>query len=116
MLTAGALAHCDSAYREIGADDSVAETLFTVHLYLNDCKAEAADPDAVELVGGATSLFSDDEKRKYDVDCKAGRVFIFQHRNVLHSGDDVLAGVKYTMRTDIVYELVPEQEEVQMDG
>jgi hypothetical protein len=46
-----------------------------------------------------------------DVDPKAGRVLIFQHRNLYHSGDDVLAGVKYTMRTDIMYELVPVPED-----
>ena len=42
-----------------------------------------------------------------DVDPKAGRVLIFQHRKLYHSGDDVVAGIKYTMRTDIMYELVP---------
>jgi hypothetical protein len=41
-----------------------------------------------------------------DVDPKAGRVLIFQHRDLYHCGDDVLKGVKYTMRTDIMYELV----------
>ena len=36
---------------------------------------------------------------------EAGRVLIFQHRDLVHSGDDVLNGVKYTMRTDLMYEL-----------
>jgi hypothetical protein len=34
----------------------------------------------------------------------AGRVLIFQHRRLLHSGDDVKAGIKYTMRSDLMYE------------
>jgi hypothetical protein len=86
----------------------VIRTHFTVHLYLNDCKAEAEEDvkDQTELVGGATSFLSRDEQRKMDVNCKAGRVLIFQHRGLYHSGDDVVEGTKYTMRTDIMYELI----------
>jgi hypothetical protein len=95
-------AHCDSPYREPGKD---VKTLFTVHLYLNDSRQTVGEE--AELEGGATSFLSRDEKRKMDVDPKAGRVLIFQHRNLYHSGDDVLAGTKYTVRTDILYELMP---------
>jgi hypothetical protein len=42
--------------------------------------------------------------RRLDVDPRAGRVLIFQHRGLLHSGDEVLEGVKYTMRTDLLFE------------
>jgi len=31
-------------------------------------------------------------------------VLIFQHRGLLHSGDEVLEGIKYTMRTDLMFE------------
>lgn len=65
---------------------------------------------SAELVGGATSFLSGDEKRKVDVDPKAGRVLIFQHRRLFHSGDDVVKGTKYTMRTDIMYELIRRKE------
>jgi hypothetical protein len=99
-------AHCDAAYREPGKD---IKTLFTLHLYLNDSKQTVGDE--AELEGGATSFLSRNEKRKLDVDPKAGRVLIFQHRNLYHSGDDVLSGIKYTMRTDIMYELVPVPED-----
>jgi len=98
--------HCDAAYHDPG--DKIAMTLFTVHLYLNDSVAEAGEE--AELIGGATSFLSRDEKRKIDVNPKAGRVLIFQHRRLYHSGDEVLAGTKYTMRTDIMYELVTGQE------
>lgn len=97
------VAHCDGPYGE-EHDGKVTKTHFTLHLYLNDSVAEAGK-DA-ELVGGATSFLSDDETRKMDVDPKAGRVLIFQHRGLYHSGDDVKKGVKYTMRTDILYELI----------
>lgn len=61
---------------------------------------------SAELVGGATSFLSGDSERKVDVDPKAGRVLIFQHRRLFHCGDDVVKGTKYTMRTDIMYELI----------
>jgi hypothetical protein len=105
-------------------------TLFTLHLYLNDCISEAAKVDAkardkgndteghegeeadgqserADLVGGATSFFDfDTERQQLDVNCRFGRVLIFQHEGLLHSGEDVLAGTKYTMRTELLYELV----------
>ncbi|OTB00837.1 hypothetical protein M426DRAFT_323948 [Hypoxylon sp. CI-4A] len=93
--------HCDSPYGENTADGHGVLTHFTVHLYLNDSKQEVGD--ASDLVGGATSFLSGNQQRKLDVDPKAGRVLIFQHRRLYHSGDDVLAGIKYTMRTDIMY-------------
>lgn len=96
------IAHCDGAYREPG--DKIIKTIFTVHLYLNDSKQTVGE--GAELEGGATSFLSSDEERKMDVDPKAGRVLIFQHRKLMHSGDDVRAGLKYTMRTDIMYEMV----------
>ncbi len=80
------------------------KTFFTLHLYLNDSVAVVGD--GVELEGGATSFLSSDETRKLDVDPKKGRVLIFQHRGLCHSGDEVRKGTKYTMRTDIMYELV----------
>jgi len=96
-------AHCDGAYREQD-DEKVLKTIFTIHLYLNDSKAEVGE--AAELEGGATSFLSNDETKKMDVDPRAGRVLIFQHLGLYHSGDDVLKGIKYTMRTDILYELM----------
>jgi len=107
MLLTTQPAHCDSQYIEKEGDKTL-ETLFTIHLYLNDSQQEVGK--SVDLVGGATSFLSRGEERKVDVDPKAGRVLIFQHRSLLHSGDDVKKGIKYTMRTDIVYERVEEKE------
>ncbi|KAJ4420569.1 hypothetical protein N0V85_000556 [Neurospora sp. IMI 360204] len=114
-------AHCDSPYRELDPtnSDRINETLFTIHLYLNDCKSEAPPDrkDETELVGGATALLSADEKRKYDVECKTGRVLIFQHRRVFHAGADVVRGVKYSVRTDIMYrEVLEEEKEDEVEG
>ncbi len=79
-----------------------------MHLYLNDsvAEADAATVPRPLLVGGATTFHPHDESsRRVDVDPKAGRVLIFQHEGLYHSGDDVTSGTKYTMRTDILYEL-----------
>lgn len=100
-------AHCDGAFSE-EVDGKVFKTFFTLHLYLNDSVAEAGK--SAELVGGATSFLSGDSNRRVDVDPKAGRVLIFQHRRLFHCGDDVVKGTKYTMRTDIMYELIRRKE------
>lgn len=55
------------------------------------------------LRGGATTFHSRDMKERLDVDPKVGRVLIFQHRRLLHSGDDVVSGIKYTMRSDLMF-------------
>ncbi len=59
------------------------------------------------LKGGATTFHSSDMTRRLDVDPKMGRVLLFQHKGLLHSGDYVTGGIKYTMRTDIMYEYEP---------
>ena len=56
------------------------------------------------LVGGATTFHSNDKRYRLDVHPKAGRVLIFQQKGLLHSGEEVSAGVKYTMRSDLMYQ------------
>lgn len=103
------LGHCDGSYV---TPDGKQESFFTMHLYLNDSAqalgipeptANSTDPQVVDTVdrpaellrGGATTFHSRrSEDRRIDVDPKAGRVLIFQHRKLLHSGDDVKAGIK----------------------
>lgn len=65
---------------------------------------EKVDSSEGSLLGGATS-FMDSYKTKDAVRVfpKTGSVLIFQQRNLLHGGDDVFRGVKYTVRTDVMY-------------
>ncbi|GKT44976.1 uncharacterized protein ColSpa_05157 [Colletotrichum spaethianum] len=105
--------HCDGPYGEEGEDGTVYRTHYTVQLYLNDSVAEVGKEKA-DLVGGATTFLSGDEKRRVNIDPKAGRVLIFQHKRLFHCGDDVVTGTKYTMRTDILYELV--RTKIKVDG
>ena len=93
-----ASAHCDGTYR---TDDREEMSFYTLHLYLNE-----SDPsDGEEQLKGGATTFHDHSgmTRTVDVNPKIGRVLIFQHRDLLHSGADVVNGTKYTMRTDLMY-------------
>ncbi|KAL9597595.1 MAG: hypothetical protein Q9219_005034 [cf. Caloplaca sp. 3 TL-2023] len=91
--------HCDGSYVTPDGDEI---SYFTLHLYLNE--QEPLVPGA-KVEGGATRFhsLSWDEEKYFDVEAKTGRVLIFQHRDLLHSGDDVRNGVKYTLRTDLMF-------------
>jgi hypothetical protein len=79
-------------------------------LYLND-------PDGKDgqepLKGGATTFYSWNMQERIDVVPKCGRVLMFQHRGLLHSGDDVVSGLKLTMRTDIMYTKEEEEKDAE---
>lgn len=104
--------HCDGSYE---TPDRKQRSYYTMHLYLNDAgppssqqlrslsKEERRAANKNYLKGGNTSFHSYDGQRKFDVAPKAGSILIFQHRDLLHSGTDVLQGTKYTMRTDLMY-------------
>jgi hypothetical protein len=96
LLTA--IAHCDGTYV---TPDLKERSHFTLHLYLNDASSDA---DGQSLQGGATTFHSLNMKRRIDVEPKIGRVLLFQHKFLLHSGDDVTCGTKLTMRTDVMFE------------
>ena len=86
--------HEDGSYATPSEDE---RSYFTLHLYLNNGNGN--------LVGGATIFHSLNMVDKLDVLPKPGRILLFQHRGLLHSGDDVLRGTKYTMRADLMYAL-----------
>ncbi|KAF2758581.1 hypothetical protein EJ05DRAFT_464436 [Pseudovirgaria hyperparasitica] len=92
--------HCDGTYE---TPDRKERSYYTLHLYLND--AMNAAPGERPLQGGATVFHDYTMRERYEVVPKVGRVLVFQHRSLLHSGDDVVQGTKYTLRTDIMYEL-----------
>lgn len=79
--------HFDGCYiRENGE-----RTYITVQLYLNE-----------GAKGGETRMFGDDLSVFYDVVPQTGMVLVFQH-DILHSGNEVAEGVKYCMRSDVLY-------------
>lgn len=90
--------HCDGTYVTPNGQEY---SFFTLHLYLNE-----AD-DNNKLRGGATRFHSDLFPGKhYDVAPRTGSVLVFQHRGLVHSGDELEGGTKYTVRTDIMYRRV----------
>jgi hypothetical protein len=99
--------HCDGTYE---TPDGRQRSFYTFHLYLNDSAQalgikKGSKEDTPDLLhGGATTFHSTDMTKRIDVDQKIGRILIFQHRRLLHSGDLVTKGVKYTMRSDLMFE------------
>ncbi|KAL0567277.1 hypothetical protein V5O48_014720 [Marasmius crinis-equi] len=55
------------------------------------------------LTGGATRFWSPNKKDFLDVEPKIGRVLVFQQRMLIHSGEEVTSGMKYTMRGDFMF-------------
>ncbi|KAJ5580771.1 Prolyl 4-hydroxylase alpha subunit [Penicillium hetheringtonii] len=68
---------------------------------------QAANGGPETLLGGATS-FMDGYNAKHPVRVfpKTGSILIFQQRNLMHGGDDVFRGVKYTVRSDVMYSML----------
>lgn len=90
--------HCDGL---IEKSDVGQKSFVTLHVYLNE-----RDEDGTPLEGGATRFWTPDQKHFLDVEPKVGRVLIFQQRMLVHSGEEVVRGMKYTMRTDFMFEQV----------
>ena len=64
----------------------------TIQLYLNS-----------DMEGSNTTFLSNkDSTKDVGVAPKAGRVLVFQH-DILHEGSVLKKGVKYAMRTDVMY-------------
>lgn len=104
--------------------DRQERSFITIHLYLNgegeqdldelrrekraagDSGQHNRDVDG-RLLGGATSFMEmtgiGKEDQHMRVFPRTGSVLVFQQRDLLHSGDPVVRGTKYTMRSDIMY-------------
>lgn len=82
-------AHYDMPYIE----SSYAMTFKTIMIYLN-----------VPKKGGNTNIFYDDEPNRKigSVTPTQGMLFVFDH-DIFHDGEIVTKGVKYAIRTDIIY-------------
>lgn len=69
----------------------------TVQVYLGD----------TEIEGGATRIWESRRGKDafVDIEPKMGRVLIFQQRGIFHSGEEVTKGVKYALRSDLMFRL-----------
>ncbi|RDW81348.1 uncharacterized protein DSM5745_04905 [Aspergillus mulundensis] len=114
--------HWDAHYT---TPDKRERSYFTVHLYLNgdgeqdltelkratdaEVEGEAKNIDLDgPLLGGATSFLPryEEKERHVRVFPRTGSVLVFQQSELLHGGDSVFRGTKFTLRTDVMYELV----------
>lgn len=85
--------------------DNNERSFYTLHLYLNQRDADN------DLLGGATTFHGEDMAKEYNVFPRTGRVLLFQHRGLWHSGQQVDTGVKYTMRTDLMFKREDQENE-----
>lgn len=83
--------HSDGSYTTA---DGSQTSLMTLMVYLSSVDR-----------GGETRLFQDEDldSPHLSVACKPGQVLIFDH-DWYHEGAPVLAGLKYCMRTDVMFE------------
>ncbi|KAF7289820.1 P4Hc domain-containing protein [Mycena indigotica] len=97
-------AHVDGCYEN---EQNGQRTFYTVQLYLPSDTSGSAQ-SFKPAGGGATRFWGDNEKDYADVIAVPGRVLVFQHDDLLHTGEEVTSGVKCAMRSDILYEKVGE--------
>ncbi|KAJ7096596.1 hypothetical protein B0H15DRAFT_774039 [Mycena belliarum] len=94
-------AHCDGEYTDKKTGQ---QTFFTVQLYLPS--DSSGSPESFVPAGGGSTRFYDNTGAYADVEAIPGRVLVFQHAELEHTGEEVTEGVKCTMRSDILYERV----------
>lgn len=80
--------HIDGPFRRSDTEKSK----ITMLMYLND-----------DFVGGATTLVLEYK----DIQPETGMLFLFEHK-IMHSGRPVREGIKYVLRTDVMYKLKEE--------
>ncbi|KAF8189792.1 hypothetical protein K438DRAFT_1832104 [Mycena galopus ATCC 62051] len=97
--------HCDGTYIE---RETQQRTFYTLQFYLPS-DASGSKESFVPAQGGSTRfLRRGSPKHHADVEAIPGRVLVFQHADLYHTGEEVTGGVKCTVRSDILYERVGE--------
>ncbi|KAJ7882413.1 hypothetical protein B0H14DRAFT_3433524 [Mycena olivaceomarginata] len=92
-------AHVDGCYEN---EENGQRTFYMVQLYLPS-DTSGSDESFKPAGGGSTRFWGEEVDHYADVEALPGRVLIFQHDDLLHTGQ---AGVKCAMRSDILYEKV----------
>jgi len=93
--------HMDGVYQR---PDGSQRSFITIQLYLNE-----------GFSGGNTTFLSNkSEKENVGVIPRTGSILVFQH-DILHEGSLLEDGIKYTIRTDVMYDITTKQENVDKD-
>lgn len=97
--------HCDGlvSLPVVGPEEE--KSFVTLHIYLNE-GSEGGATRFWDASPGARKDSKDMGAAYIDVEPKLGRVLVFQQRMLVHSGEEVRDGVKYTMRSDFMFEKV----------
>jgi len=112
--------HCDALLRH--PTNRRLASYYTLQIYLT------GTPNT--LMGGSTRIFHPKDARDsdltatlqgpcVDIPARVGRVLVFEQCDLLHSGEPVERGVKVSIRTDFLYEVVHVEEEneaMQVEG
>ncbi|KAJ7637252.1 hypothetical protein DFH06DRAFT_1335930 [Mycena polygramma] len=94
-------AHCDGEYVN---EENGQETFYTLQFYLPS--DSSGSHESFFPPQGGTTRFIGRKKAYADVEAKPGRVLVFQHASLLHTGEEVTGGVKCAVRSDILYQKV----------
>ncbi|KAF7324066.1 P4Hc domain-containing protein [Mycena kentingensis (nom. inval.)] len=100
-------AHTDGFYEN---EETGQRTFQTVQFYLPS--DPSGSPESFEAAGGGSTRFWGRLGDYADVEAIPGRVLVFQHDDLWHTGETVKSGVKCTIRSDILYERVGSPEVV----
>ncbi|KAF7349342.1 P4Hc domain-containing protein [Mycena sanguinolenta] len=93
--------HVDGYYED---ENNGQRTFYTLQFYLPS-DSSGSDESFVPAKGGSTRFIG--RRGGYaDVEANPGRVLVFQHASLLHTGEEVTNGVKCAVRSDILYEKV----------
>ncbi|KAJ3046340.1 hypothetical protein HK097_000955 [Rhizophlyctis rosea] len=65
-----------------------------------------------EIIGGATRFWGKGLNMEswMDIEPRVGRVLVFQQLGMMHEGREVTGGLKYTMRADLMYETIRDED------
>ncbi|KAJ6590698.1 hypothetical protein DFH09DRAFT_1358860 [Mycena vulgaris] len=96
--------HVDGYYLD---QQTKQRTFYTLQFYLPS-DASGSKESFVPAQGGSTRFLGKFSETYADVEAVPGRVLVFQHAELLHTGEEVTGGVKCTVRSDILYERVGE--------
>ncbi|KAJ7135865.1 hypothetical protein C8R44DRAFT_869565 [Mycena epipterygia] len=96
--------HVDAHYRD---EKTKQRTFYTLQFYLPS-DASGSKESFAPAEGGTTRFLTRvAPKTAYaDIESVPGRVLVFQHAELWHTGEEVTSGVKCTVRSDILYERV----------
>ncbi|KAJ7274913.1 hypothetical protein C8J57DRAFT_1714646 [Mycena rebaudengoi] len=94
--------HVDGCYIN---EENEQRTFYTLQFYLPSDSTGSYE-SFLPAKGGTTRFLGRNKDTYVDVQATPGRVLVFQHATLMHTGEEVTGGVKCAVRSDILYEKV----------